>query len=149
MKVLLIQDIKGLGRKNEIKNVNDGYARNFLFPGKLAVLADDRALKMKLEAEKQEKTLVASYRSLAEKLGKQNLEFFMKTGDKNEVFGSVKKEDIRNSLLKLGLINKDAKILLPMPLKDLGEHKVEINFGKGISGVIKIILKPISAAVPQ
>lgn len=138
MKVLLLQDIKKLGRKHEIKEVSEGYARNFLFPRKLARAADEIALRIKSEAETAEKSLLDKYRELAEALKKETLEFKVKTGAKKEIFGSVKGEEIKKALLKKGYGETEPE--LDQPLKALGEHKVKINFGRGVSGEIRVSL---------
>jgi len=142
MRVLLLQDVKGVGQKMDVKEVNDGYARNFLIPRKLAVMADQSALKIKTETEKQAKNLISQYENLSDKLAKEILEFSIKAGEKNQTFGSVDKEQINKVLLEKNLIKADSEVLLDKPLKSLGEHWVEIKLGRGIRGKIKVILKP-------
>ncbi len=136
MKVLLLQDVRGVGRKNEIKEVSDGYARNFLIARKLAVAANESAMKFKAEVDASEQATIKRYAALAEKLGKESFEFSVKTGAKGEVFGSVTKEDIKKHLFAKGF--SEGEIVLPKPIKATGEHLVEINFGKGIVGKLKV-----------
>lgn len=140
MKVLLLQDVKSIGRCLEVKDVSDGYARNFLFPRKLAVPADATALKTKAAAEAQEKSIIEKYQKLAARLIKEPLEFKVKTGPKNEVFGAINKEAIKKNLSQKGFGGVD--IFLSQPIKKLGEQKVAVNFGRGVKGEAKIILKP-------
>lgn len=138
MKVVLLQDVKGVGRKMEVKNVSDGYARNFLIPRKMAIVADKQAMNLKTQAGIQEQALLAQLRGKAARLEKEILEFALKTGKSGEVFGSVKKEEIKKALQERGF--GDCEILLPQPLKTLGERQVEINFGRGIRGKARVIL---------
>ncbi|TSC88822.1 MAG: large subunit ribosomal protein L9 [Parcubacteria group bacterium Gr01-1014_3] len=136
MKVLLLQDVRGVGRKNEVKEVSDGYARNFLIARKLAVAANESAMKFKAEVDANEQAAINRYKALAEKISKESFEFFVKTGAKGEVFGSVTKEDVRKHLSEKGF--SEVEVVLPKPIKFTGEHMVEINFGKGIVGKLKV-----------
>ncbi len=136
MRILLLQDVRGVGRKNEVKEVSDGYARNFLIARKLAVAANESAMKFKAEVDANEQATIKRYVALAENIGKESFEFSVKTGAKGEVFGSVTKEDIRKHLSEKGFA--EGEIILPKPIKSTGEHLVEINFGKGIVGKLKV-----------
>lgn len=140
MKIILLQDIKGLGKKFDVKNVADGYARNFLIPKGLAKIATDIAVK-KLETqkagqEKEEQEAKIELEKIAKNLENQEFEFTVKTGEKGEVFGSVGKDDIKT---RIGI--KDIKVNLERPIKILGEHQVEIDLGKGVKVNIKVIVK--------
>lgn len=137
MKIIILQDIKGLGKKFDIKNVSDGYARNFLIPKGLVEIATDKSIK-KLEAqeaaqEKEEQEAEIELEKIARNLENQKFEFTVKTGEKGEVFGSVGKDDIKT---RIGI--KDIKVNLERPIKTLGEHRVEIDLGKGIKAKIKL-----------
>jgi len=144
MKVFLLQDVANLGRKNEIKEVSDGFARNFLFPKKLAVPVDQKILNFKKELERKEKQKLEMLKNLAQQLENQSLVFKLKVGSQNEVFGSVTKEQISKALLAAGLIKDEEKIevLLEKPIKSLGEHRVEINLSQNIRSKIKIVIQP-------
>lgn len=140
MKIILLQDIKGFGKKYDIKEAKDGYARNFLIPQKLAKIATNQAVKelgvQKAEWERKEKEIKAELEKTAKELEGREFKFEVKTGKKGEVFGSVGSEDIKKSLIEKGI---KAEILLERPLKTLGEHQVEIDLGGGIKTKIKII----------
>ncbi len=136
MKVLLLQDVKKVGRKNEVKDVSDGYARNFLFAQKLAVPADEGAMKVKARIDANEQALIDGYKAQAAKLKKDVLEFKVKAGQKGEVFGSVSAEDIRKALEAKGY--HDAKVRLEKPIRQTGVHDVEVDFGKGVKGIATI-----------
>jgi large subunit ribosomal protein L9 len=140
MKVLLLQDVKKVGRRNEIKEVSDGYARNFLIPKKLAMPADEAALKIKKATDEKEAELVAKLKNLSEKLKNDILEFRVKSGKEGEVFGSVSAEQIKKSLEEKGY--GKTEVLLEKPLRLMGNHKVGINFGRGIRGEATVKLSP-------
>ena len=140
MNVLLLGDIKGLGRKNEIKNVSDGYARNFLFPRGLAVAAGTAALQMKEKNDSAEAAIVKRFKDLTERLAKETLDFSIKTGGKGEVFGSVGREDIQKALSEKGYAGTTAR--LARPIREIGEHTLEIDFGRGIRGTVRLRVTP-------
>ena len=138
MKVILLQDVRGVGKKYDIKDVSDGYARNFLILKKLAVPATGKAEHARKEFEEKEKHLLEHYKKLSEQLKNVALEFKVKVGSKKEVFGSITKEDIKKSIKQMAEF--DGEVILPQPLKALGEHLVEINFGRGFRGQVKVTL---------
>ncbi len=144
MKVILLKDIKGLGRKLEVKEVKDGYGRNFLMARGLAEAATKDALN---KLEHQKKIWEAEYEKLVEelKIGAKKLEetelnFKMKVGEKGEAFGSVSRKDIETELARHGY--KDLKIELEKSIKTLGEHFVPIDLGEGVKTKIKIVTQP-------
>ncbi len=138
MKVIFLKDIKGVGKKFDVKNVSDGYARNFLFPQNLAKATTEEVIKnienQKKAALKEEEETKNELIVLAKNLENKEFEFKVKTGDKGEVFGSVTKNDIEKSIAVSGGI----EILLDKPIKKLGEHQVEVNLGKGVRVSLKI-----------
>lgn len=141
MKVILLEDIKNVGRRHEVKNVSDGYARNMLFPKKMAVLATPEEMR-KIEKEKQtaeieEKQSISKLKSVTEG---EPIKFYLKTGDRGEIYTSIKSEDIEQELRRRGLA--EVKVKLPKPIKNLGLFEVEINLRKGVAGKIKISAEP-------
>ncbi|HEY4475587.1 MAG TPA: 50S ribosomal protein L9 [Candidatus Paceibacterota bacterium] len=140
MKILLLQDVKGIGRRMEVKEVKDGYARNFLIPQKLAMPATSEALSIKKGEELKLEAIREQSKKSAEALQKMTLEFVVKTGGKGEVFGSIKADDIKKALEEKGI--KAHGIILEKPIKSLGDHLVEVDFGYGIKGKIKVTLRP-------
>lgn len=150
MKIILIKDIKGLGKKFDVKDAADGYARNFLIPRGLARPADEKSLKeisaQKAIQEKKELELKTKLDNLAKKLAGQEFHFKVKTGKKDEVFGSVAKDAIISEIRKKYEETElsEAEINLEKPLKTLGEHLIEINLGEGIKTKIKIAIEPES-----
>ena len=143
MKVILLQDIKDVGKKFDVKNVSDGYARNFLFPRNLAKIATKGEIEemesRKAAWQKQEEETKNKLEALAKSLAGKEFTFYLKTGERGAVFGSVSKDDIKD---KLSLSNSDTYINLERPIKTLGEHQIEVNLGKGVKTSVKIIVLP-------
>lgn len=142
MKILLLKDIKGLGRRNELKEVSDGYARNYLIPKKLAVIANEKAVQLKLATDAKEEALISELKAVGEALSKTELEFIVKTGKMGEVFGSIGPEEIRSEILKQWPRAEKLEAKISQPLKRLGDHFVTIALGRGITAKVKITLLP-------
>ena len=141
MKVILLKDIRGLGGKFDVKEVKDGYGRNFLLARGLVEIATPEALK-KLEAQKkvweaEHQKLVQKIKEEAERMEAVVLNFKMKVGEKGETFGSVSRKDIEIELGRQGY--RGLKIELEKPVKTLGEHIVQIDLGEGIKAKVKVI----------
>ena len=147
MKVILQADIKGVGRKNEIINASDGYARNFLFPKKLAVEANSANMS-KLKAENDSKQYKKSMekeeaQKVADKMSKIMVTIEVKTGTNGKVFGGVSAKEISDNLEKQHSIKVDKKkIELKETIKVLGMQTVEIKLFEGIVGKIKVNVVP-------
>jgi len=142
MKVILLEDIKSLGKKFDIKNVSDGYARNFLLPKKMVQIATPAALtKIKIQKESEEKNKAKQLdelKKIAKALENQELTFVLKVGDKDEVFGSINIDKIVETLNSKGFKIEKHQIKLNAPLKSLGEHLIEIKFDQEIETKIKV-----------
>lgn len=143
MKVILTQDIKGVGKKDDVINANDGYARNFLLPKKLAVEANTQNMSLlqgrkdsanfKKEQEK-EKAI-----NLQEKLSKIKLTIKVKAGENGKIFGSITSKEIATELKNQHNIDIDKKkILLKDSIKELGVFNVQIKLYEGVIGNLKI-----------
>lgn len=147
MKIILIEDVRGFGKKYDVKEVNDGYARNFLFPNKLAEPATPGAMKkldvMKAEHDKNETELLGRLREIARKINETKIEFMVKTDKSGAVFGSVNKESILKALREHQLVTTErVDIDLKYPLKELGEYPVPLDLKKGITAVLKVVIAP-------
>jgi len=145
MKVIFLSDVRNVGKKYDIKDVSDGYARNFLFPNKLAETASPEAIKklesMKAGLEKEENEIRAHLEDLAKKIGATKLQFEVKTDKSGAVFGSVNKESILKALRDHKLIGTERiDIDLKYPIKDLGEHVVEIDLKKGVVAKLGVVV---------
>ncbi len=146
MKVIFLQDVKGQGKKGEIKNVSDGYAKNFLIPKGVCVEATNSNLndiKGKNESIQYKKDMAEeNARKLAEKLGTVSVEITTKAGDNGKLFGSITAKDIADKLKQDTKIDIDKrKIVLPDGIKALGEYTVDIKLHPGIVGKLKVNVK--------
>lgn len=140
MKILLLQSVKNVGQKGDVVNAHDGYARNFLIPKKLGVLATEKAMHEKIADETKMAAMVRHLETLKEKIKKETLVLNIKTGKDGSVFGSVHAQDIEAALAARGY--KNVVALLERPLKSLGDHKASLDFGHGIKGIVKIKIEP-------
>ena len=145
MKVILLKDVKKVGKKDEILDVADGYARNFLIPNGLAVEASSTGRKIlkgqKKEAEKEQEKLKEKAEALAKKLEDITLEFPVKTGEGGRVFGSVSTKQIEETLRKTYNIKVDKRKFKPnKSLNLLGMNHIEVTLFPGVIGEIKVRL---------
>jgi len=143
MKVILLKNITNIGQKNEIKNVSDGYATNYLIPQKLAKAATPVELeKLKHKEFKKEKTVanrLASQKMLINKLDGIKLELKAKASDSGKLFAGVTVDMIAAELKNKTKIDLDKRyIKLDKPIKDIGEHNVSVEFRDGQSASLHI-----------
>ena len=143
MKVILKADIKGVGKKDEVINASDGYARNFLFPKNLAVEANKEnmaKLKAKQDSAKYQKDKEKEEAiKVADKLSKILLKIKVKAGENGKIFGGVSAKEIAQELSKEYKIEVDKKkIDLKETIKTLGVHNVDIKLFEGVVGNLKI-----------
>lgn len=144
MKVIFLKDVAGVARKNEIKDVAEGYARNFLLPRGFAIPVTDAAIRG-VEQEKARKVAetekeTAHFRAYAKKLSETPLVFKVKMGEKGKAFGSVSPAKIIDELKRRG-IALDKSWLPHESLKTMGEHKIAINFPHGVKGEARVIIE--------
>ena len=147
MKVMLTQDVKGQGKKDQIIEVSDGYARNFLLPKKLAIIADAKAVN---EAKNKEaanlhkiEVAKAEAKEIAEKLSKTTV-VVLAGGGTERLYGTVTSKDIAETLAKDYGINIDKKkMMLNESIKTFGTYKVEVKlYGAEITGTITVQVSP-------
>ena len=144
MKVILLQDVKKQGKKDDIINVSDGYARNYLIKNGLAVSYTETS-KNVLDKQIQkrnddEEKLVESLNDIKRKLENKELKFKVKTGKEDQVFGTVSTKQISDELKKLGFDIDKKKIKTTTNLDTLGTHNVEIDLHKRVRFEIRVIL---------
>lgn len=145
MKVILQKDILKMGAKGEMKEVADGYARNYLFPRGLAIEATASRV-AELEKRKKKKDLKESQeeesaRRSAAKLDGVCIDFEAKAGDQGKLFGSITSADIAQALKEKGFDLSKRQVVLEEPLKSLGEHDIAIKLHPGVAVTIKAILR--------
>jgi len=146
MKVILLADIKGVGKKDQLLEAADGYARNFLFPKKLAVEATKTNItaleNKKRSAENKRVNDLESARALKTRLEELSVDVFVKTGGKGKLFGSVTNSEIAEALLSHHSIEIDKKkVSIPEPIKSVGEKTVDVKIYTDITAKLKIIVK--------
>ena len=143
MKVILKADIKGVGKKDQIINASDGYARNFLFPKNLAVEANKENMS-KLKAKQDSSAFKKSQekedaKKVAEKLSKIQLKVPVKAGENGKIFGGVSAKEIAELLKENYKIEIDKKkIELKETIKTLGMRTIQIKLYEGVTGTLKI-----------
>ncbi|MQR94211.1 50S ribosomal protein L9 [Fictibacillus phosphorivorans] len=142
MRVIFLQDVKGKGKKGEVKNVSEGYARNFLFPKNLASEATSGAMatlqgQQKSEEKKQQAQLEEA-EALKAKLAEMTVTIKTKTGEGGRVFGSVTSKQIADGLKEQGIKIDKRKIELPEPIKALGYTNVSIKVHQQVTATVKV-----------
>ncbi len=145
MKVVLNQDVKGVGKKLQVVEVSEGYARNFLLPKKFANIADNKSLneaRTKEEANKFKKdTELSKAKMQKEKIEKIYIEFKEKKGANGKLFGSVTEKEIAEKLNeKLGIDINKKKITLDEPIKQVGNYRANIKLYEGVVANLKILV---------
>ena len=146
MKVILLEDVKTLGKKGEIVNVNDGYARNFILPKKLGMEATAKNLNdLKLQKANEEKVaqeLLQEAKELAAKLEAGKVEVSIKVGEGGRTFGSVSSKEIAAAVKEqMGYDIDKKKIQLKDAIKGLGEHGVPVKLHPKVTAELKVIVR--------
>lgn len=142
MKVILTQDVKSQGKKGELINVSEGYARNFLFPKKLAVEADAKAMNelknREASAQYKHDTELANARALAEKLSSITVKI-VSGGNEGRLYGSVTSKEIAEQLkAQHGIIIDKRKIVMPDPIKSYGSYKYDVKHFPEVTGKLTV-----------
>jgi large subunit ribosomal protein L9 len=146
MKVILKHDVKGVGHAGDVKEVKDGYARNFLFPTGAAAIADAGALKNwerhRSEREERDRAARADAESIAARLRELTLEIAVKAGEKSRLFGSVTNAQIAELIAQQGIEVDRHAIHLRQPIKTLGDFGVEIKVAAGVDAHLTLRVVP-------
>ena len=148
MKVILLEDIKGVGKKDEVINASDGYARNFLFPKKKAIPADNGNMsrlndKKASQAHKKELELNEA-KEIANKIDKIELKLKVKAGENGKIFGGVTNKEISEELKKAENLDIDKKkIILKENIKTLGRFNVDIKLYEGVTAKLTVIVEAL------
>lgn len=142
MEVILHEDVPNLGSVGDIVAVKDGYARNFLLPRKLAVVADQKNVKMlehqKKVAEAKKSRLKGKAEELAKKLASVSITITKEAGEEDKIFGSVTAIEIANALRTEGYTIDRRHIKLTEPIKKIGVYDVAVRLHQDVDGVVKI-----------
>ena len=143
MEVVLLEDVKTLGKKGQIVKVNDGYARNFILPKKLGIEATPKNLNdLKLQKANEARLAaeqLAAAKELAALLEKSSITVSIKAGEGGKAFGSVSSKEITKAIQdQLGMEIDKKKLVLPEPLKTFGTHEVPIKLHRDVTGKLAV-----------
>jgi large subunit ribosomal protein L9 len=142
MKLILKAKVKGVGNPGDVKEVSDGYARNFLLVKGLAVVADANSLKkleqQKQSADKRDERELASSQGLKEKIENLKLTYKVKAGEGGRLFGSVTSKDIADEMSRVGVKVDRRKILLEEPIRQLGKYQLEIRLHPQVTATLTL-----------
>ncbi len=145
MKIILLSDVKGLGKKGQVVEASDGYVRNFLFPKKLAKEATDtniHILNNQKNIERKKKLEeVERAQEIAKDLFGKEVVICVKTGENGKIYGAVSNKDVADALTKTYNISIDKKKISLEPIKSLGFYEAEIKVYPEISTKIKVVVK--------
>lgn len=148
MDIVLLEDVKALGKKGQVVKVSEGYARNFILPKKLGVEATPKNLNdlklQKANADRLAAEQLAAAKALAEKIGNSSITLSIKAGDNGKAFGSVSSKEIGKAIQdQLALEIDKKKLVLPEPLKTFGTHEVPIKLHREVTA--KLAVKVVEA----
>jgi large subunit ribosomal protein L9 len=145
MKVILIKDVKDIGKVGDLVNVAAGFARNFLFPKKLATEATEKRVKeyehLKRVAESKKKKALEERKGLLAKLSGLSLKFKAEAGETEKLFGTITNSDISRELEKAGYSIDRRDIHVEEPIKMLGTHKAWIRLGEGLEVQVQVVVE--------
>lgn len=144
MKLILLKDVKGQGKKGDVINSSDGYARNFLIPKGLAKEATDNNMhilnKQKENERKKKIAEIEAAQKVAEELRNKEIKIIAKAGDNGRLFGAITTKDIAGELKKRYKVEVDKKKIVGETIKLLGAYEMEVKLYPGISTKIKIVV---------
>ena len=142
MKVILKRDVKGLGREGDLKEVKDGYARNFLLPTGAAILADKGAVanweRHREQREERDRSLRADAEATAERLRGLKLTIPVKAGERGRLFGAVTSHQIGEAINREGIELDRHALHLREPIKALGDYRIDVRLMSGVEAVVNV-----------
>jgi large subunit ribosomal protein L9 len=145
MKVILSKDVKDVGKVGDLVNVSEGFARNFLFPRKMASEATENRVKeyehLKRVADAKKKKAVSERKDLLNKINGVAVKFKMSAAESDKIFGSVTTNDVSKELEKLGYSVDRRDIHFEEQIKVLGTHKATVKLGEGLEATIQIAVE--------
>lgn len=145
MKVILQKDVKNLGKAGDLVNVSNGYARNYLFPRRMALEATEKRVKefahLQKVAEAKRRKALAERQELIKKLQGLNITIKASAGETDKLFGAVTNHDISNELENHGFSIDKRDIVLEEPIKMLGQHKATVRLGEGLEAELTIAVE--------
>ena len=150
MKVFLTKDVPGVGKANEVVEVSDGHARNYLLPRKVAVRATEGQIKIAQQHAENQKRRVDREREraqqLANKLDQTSVSFKVKAGETGRLYGSITSSDVAEQLSSVVGNEFDKRwILMERPIREVGEHVIDLKLEGGVRGRVKVIVESSEA----
>jgi large subunit ribosomal protein L9 len=146
MKVILKRDVKGLGHEGDLKDVKDGYARNFLLPTGAAIVADKGALanweRHRDQREERDRAFRADAEATAEKLRELKVEIPVKAGERGRLFGAVTSHQIADHINRSGIELDRHALHLREPIKALGDYRVDVRLMPGVEATVSVHVVP-------
>jgi len=145
VRVLFLKEVTGTAQAGDVKEVSPGYARNFLFPKHLAVVADDRVVEQirrrEEAARRRSEKELSDARDVAQRLRKLTVTVYAKTGEGGRLFGSITNSDVAQQLKREAGIDVDKrKIEIDQPIKSLGPHEVRVELHSEITETLKVVV---------
>ena len=151
--ILLLEAINGLGSEGDTVSVRAGYARNFLFPRKLAIPVNQGNRKqiesLRVAKEKRIAEELEASKSLAEKIEQTNISIAVKTGDNGKMFGSVTSADILTRLEEENVLLEKKQLNVAQPIKDLGSHKIQVKLNSEIEATFNLEIVSENPIIPE
>jgi large subunit ribosomal protein L9 len=146
MKVILKRDVKGLGREGDLKEVKDGYARNFLLPTGAVVIADKGAVanweRHREQREERDRSIRADAETTADRLRELKLTIPVKAGERGRLFGAVTSHQIGEAINREGIELDRHALHLREPIKALGDYKIDVRLMPGVEAVVNVSVVP-------
>ena len=146
MKVILLEDVENLGKKYDVKEVADGFARNFLLPKNLAKIATKDSLKWlesrKEDMEKNAEEELKKAQEIASKIDGSEVVITVPVGEEGQLFSAISSQKIADKLKEMGFEVKKTQIQLADPIKEQGEHSVNLKLDHNLEAEIKVIIAP-------
>jgi large subunit ribosomal protein L9 len=146
MKVILKRDVKGLGREGDMKEVKDGYARNFLLPTGAAAIADKGAVanweRHRDQREERDRHARSEAEALAERLSALSLTIPVKAGERGRLFGAVTSHQVADAIHREGIELDRHALHLREPIKALGEYKIDVRLMPGVEATVNLSVVP-------
>ena len=148
MKIILLEDVKSIGKKGEIINASDGYARNFLLPKKLGLEATSENLNnLKLQKKNEDKIAAENLQAakdFAKELEEQTVKVFMKAGENGKAFGSISSKEIAKAYTEqFGKEIDKKKLVLPEALKNFGTYEVKVKLHPKVQGTLRVSVQEL------
>jgi len=151
MKVILLEDVRGVGEAGSVGNVSDGYARNYLFPRKLAIPATEGSLKNldhhRTTIRRRQARESSNAQAMAERLSQITLQLQAKAGEAGKIYGSITHAEVAAALASQHDLKVDRRaISFPYPIRTLGQHEAHVRLHKDINATLRIEVGPADEA---